>query len=341
MLSDIQIQQLNDYRASLQAQLTELTDQRARFDNYYQQKIELEEGKKKKRRIAMQAKLAQLDSEQQQIVKEMQNQQAQLIEQMQADFEESLTKIQQMDVKQVKQIEKQYGAVIKDLENKLEKYQETNFNEEEDYDDQESEIRYENKSLAISDEQVEQLQQLIKQKQDERASNLMMSKEQLLQCVKTLEENEEEHRTKMNALKKQLCDEEQEYYHKVMSIKEQSKRILPPLKKLFREREQKFKLLQQKISEFKSESDTKMKPLLLKSEAVREKLTSVTRTTRQIKPKVDIIDVTSKTNEIKAKIKDREAALKWEQDMNNALKQQICKLQFTKQTISRRRSLKL
>ena len=339
LLADTEIQQLNDYLLSLKAQFTELTDQKTRIDNQIQQNIELKEGLKKKKRIEMQAKLAKLDSETQEQIKILQNHQALIIEDLQAEFQEKLSKIQNTDQKQISKLERQYEIQINELENQLEKaedianYQDTTINE--DFVD-------EKKSAEIMEDQIKQLQDLYKQRQEERAQNLQKSKEQLVDCVRALEEGEEAHRQRMDQLKEKLRTDEQEYYNNMKALKESYKKQIPPLRKKVNAKEKKFKEIQKKIQTFREDNNDKLRPLVNKHERVKEALFRVTKSAKiQSQKDTKLIETHQKIENLKLVINERDSVLQRELSLNNDLKQNIVRLQFLRRTKQRRETLNL
>ena len=339
MLADTEIQQLNDYLLSLKAQFTELTDQKTRIDNQIQQNIELKEGLKKKKRIEDQARLAQLDSVFQQQIKQLQNTQAHTIEALQADFEASLTKIQQCDAKQMKKLNKQYDIQITELEKQLEKAE-----EDATYVDKtaKADANDEIESSKVMEDQIQQLQDLYIQKQEERAHSLYVAKEQLVECVRALEQNEEEHRLKLEDLKEKLRSDEEEYYQQVQQIKDTYKRQIPPLKKQVRLKEAQFKEIQKQIQYFKTNNDAKLQPLVNKSERVKETLFRVTKAVKiQQERDTKLIEAQSRVANLKLRIRERESVMQRELDLNNELKQKVCRLQFLKKTKQRREALNI
>ena len=339
MLADTEIQQLNDYLLSLKAQFTELTDQKARIDNQIQQDVELKEGLRKKKRIMMQAKLAQLDADAQEQIKVLQNNQARIIGELQAEFEESLSQIQKVDQREIGKLQKRYDKQISELETQLERAEDiSNYKDRTVNED----LREEKKSAEIMEEQIAQLQELYRQRQEERAQNLMKSKEQLVDCVRALEEGEEEHRQKMDQLKEKLRTDEKEYYDNVKQLKEQYKRQIPPLRKKVSAREKKFKEIQKKIQTFRTDNNNELQPLVNKHEKVKETLFMVTKTAKiQSEKDTKLVETQQKIENLKIVISDRESVLQKEMNINNDLKQRIVRLQFMKRTRQRRETLNL
>ncbi|EAY18392.1 hypothetical protein TVAG_045940 [Trichomonas vaginalis G3] len=325
MIADTQIQQLMDYYTSLEAQNTELSDQITRLDNQFQQEVSIKQGSELRRRAQLKSKLASLKDQYRQEISDLKHAQALQLQEIQKDFENSLQKLQNDDKKQTDKIEKVYNQTITELETTLEKTQQDITiadNEKVDY-----------QTKDIYEAQIQDLQNVLAQKNQERVNNLLSSKQKLLDCVTSLEENEKEHKLKMDQMREKLLQEEAAYKQKIQSIKDSYSSTLGPIKKQITNQENQYRKVKKEIHDFKSEASIQLNNMNTVFERTRQDLTHYSKISQQStvieKPSANI---DTRSEELRRIVRQKEETLNKEQEINNKLKREICRLRFERRT---------
>ena len=336
MVADTQIGQLKDYKLTLDAEIIELKDKLYRLKNHIDQEKEFKNGEKQKRQITKQSKLAQMNSEYQAQVLNMQKQQALLVEAMQKDFEASLDKVQKNGQNESLKLEKTYNQQITLLENQLDK---THDSIDQTKSSSDIERYAEEESNAIMQERIEQLQQQVKEKQEERAKNLQISRDKLQSCVNKIEEDGKAHQDKIDDLKQQLQKLEENFNDKVKQLKDEYQRTIPKLKKKVKDKQVKYNKIKKEVHNFKETHGEELNKLLQETYKMQSDLSyyqrmSVYQTqTLTMKNDVDIqqnIEMNEMYGELQRELKAKEDQLLKEQNLNNDLKRNISRLQFEK-----------
>ena len=338
MIADTQISQLKEYYASVQSEIVEMKDRIARNENKRQQLIELKEGRKIKRQIEAKSRFVNLQEEHQATLAQIHKEEADEIEALQADFEENLKRIQDNDKKNIDDLEKQYNKKILEMEKQISKLEEDNRKLAEEEDNEE--INNEDNENYILEERIAQLEEQINAKQEERANNLLLSKEKLTQCVNRIEDDEAEHKKNLEERKAKLQAIDEDFKEKVQVIKEDYKNTVPKLKKAIKVKQVEYKKLKQKMSETKMLHDSELSKLVSQSDNVKEELSHYQYTMRpsQMSSRIDSsIDI--KLEELKRAVSEKENILLNEQNENNDLKRNISRLRFERRLAKKKQQL--
>lgn len=335
MIADTQIQQLTEYYTSLQAQNTEISDQITRLDNQYQQKLNIKHGKEIKRRAKLKARLADDKSQYRKEIAELKEAQSLQLQELQDYFEKSLKQLQDADTKEIKDIDNKYNKIIEELEKKLAKT-------EEEITEMHNET-VDEQSNKIFDNQIQELQNVLAEKNQERVNNLLSSKEKLLDCITSLEENEKEHKLNMDSLREKLTKNESVYKEAVQSLKDEYAKTVSSLKKKIQEKEIEYRKVRKQIHDFKADSTQTMNNLAVTFEKYKQDISHYSKTKQQtvVNYDTDVVDTDTKTIELRKVVRQKEEILNKEQELNSEFKREICRLRFERRIAKKRASLKL
>ena len=336
MVADMQIGQLKDYQTNLQAEILELKDKLYRFNNQIEQEKELRKGRKQRRRLKHEAQMANLKSEFQSQISNLQQQQVHEIEALQKDFEESLEKIQKDDKTQIEKLEKMYNQQISVLEKSLER---TGNSLTQSFDSDDLEKSVEEETNAIMEKRIDELQQQIKEKQEERAKNLQLSKEKLSNCVQKIEEDENEHKEKLLDLKEKLDKNEENFQEKVKELKDEYQKTIPKLKNFLKEKQIRYRKVKKQVHDSRETHGQELMTLMKETDRVKSELlyyqrtstfNSIAATTRNDNDLKQSIEINTQLGELQRQIKEKENQLIAEQNLNSELKKNIARLRFEK-----------
>lgn len=326
-LADDEIARLNDYYASVLAEIANTTDQLDRFQRQSEQKSQNMTGSSKKEIAEHNAAIASMNAQHAKDLIEIQEKHSQEIMSLQRDFEDTLKEV---DKWAQSCIEQKTFSIDQDIGKTTIKIDQTKQSLAMSTSEvQNDEVNGTQQQLDYETDRIRRLEEKLKTRNQERLETLLALKSRLSECTQVLEEVDQSHSNAMNNYIYKLESTDKRYEERIQKEAEKHE------KELFGYQRQ-LENLKRKISSYQNQIERT-------SIRGREKIASVEQNSVQILTSVHITSVNAQTtisNELTNIDKANEDLSKKERelaDLENELLQKRTKNESLKREIARLR----
>lgn len=339
-LADDEIARQSDYLNNLQAEISEYEDKMNRFTMKSDQLSEEKNGRKRRQKAQYEAKVAKLKAEHHASMQEIQSIQSKEVNTMNEDFENTLAEIEKSSSARVNARVQPVESDIEKVTSIIAKLKENMHNTERLMDPHAEEDIKETQKLEIT--RIQKLEKLLNKRSSERLTSLVKAKEQLADCVSTLEELEQQHTITMDNLRSKLQNMDAKYDEKLAKDTAQHQRNMDAIRRKIRETQKKTAALQKAMKKAEQRHKEQIMSASKESEQLKldfKMITSRKETQRKEDNEAQVI--LSQLDKLRKEKDTYEATLSNARGENEALKREIGRLSYEIRLAKRREALKL
>ncbi|OHT10947.1 hypothetical protein TRFO_19650 [Tritrichomonas foetus] len=339
-LADDQIQRDNEYLNSLQVEIVEATDKLRNLDNQVEQRQQVVIGKHQRKKVSQGMQIAKLKSSHALTIKELEATLAEEIETLHQDFQNTLVEIQKSIPKRISEKIAPVEIEIKKVQDLISKKLESNSKIEQAVDaDSEADIE---QTHDMEFNRIKKLETRLQEKNQERLNSLLQARQQLFECVHTLEEMEQTHNVTMDNFKDQLIQMDEKYESQVKRETENHKKQTVQVKQKIKEMEQIIKALTKSLHRTEKRQKEALSSLSIQTESLQQELLTIKKQEAiQREGENDIKEVFTKLTSLKKQLSDRENILLKMRADNEMMKREIARVTHEAKIAKRREALKI
>ena len=292
-LADDEIARLNNYYASVMAEITDAKDQLARLNRISDQQTQKLTGTSKKEIAEHNAEIATLKAKHEQTIIELQEAHVRQIMDFQRDFEATLKQVDKWADSCVEQKTASINAQLERTNVALDKTKQTLASTSTLTKD--TEMQAATQSLEYETDRIQRLEEKLKQKNQDRLDMLMGLKMRLNECIATLEETENNHSNEMSSYIYKLDAVDKKYEERMNKEAEKHEKEQFALKR-------QLEALKRKIASYQ----TQMEKMSIRA---REQISSIEQESSQVLASVRISSANAITS-ISSEVTDVMASTK-------------------------------
>lgn len=339
-INDDEIARLADYLNSVNSEIVDYKDKLNRFRLQSDQALQDSLGRRKRQKAQLESKIAKMNSDHHQFIQELNNRNQKELEEIQKDYETSMNHVDEWaqnktDIK-LQPVENEINKIKRQIE--LVKSQ----HEEEPEDDA---LYYLETGQQLELEKIHNLESELRDKNKDRLAQLLNAKNQLSQCVSTLEELERAHTTNMDKLRTSLEIIDNKYENKLKSIESNHEKKTKQLKEKLGELEAQNTKFQSSIKKTQAEYTQQMfdasktnDQMKLALHATTASKSSFSQSQNQV---TETQNISVQLDNLRSHLSSRENVLIDERNCNEALKREIGRLRDESRIASRRSKLNI
>ena len=339
-LADDQIQRNNDYLNSLHVEIVEAQDKIRKLENQVQQKQQVVIGKNQRKKVHQGMQIARLKSNHALTIKELEAALANETEQLHQDFQNTLLEIQKSTPKRIADKIAPIEVEIKKVNDLIAKKQEANSRVEQAID-AESEADIE-QTHEMEFNRIKKLETRLQEKNQERLNSLLQAKQQLFECVNTLEEMEQQHNVTMDNLKDQLVAMDEKYEAQVKRDTDNHKKQTTQVRQKIREAEQMVRSLSKSLHRTEKRQKEAISNLNSQTETLQHELITIKKQEAILREgQNEIQEVTTQLSSLRRQLSERETILAKMRADNEMMKREIARVTHEAKIAKRREALRI
>ena len=339
-IADDQIQRDIDYLNQLQAEIVEAQDSLQKLDNQVVQRQQVAIGKNQRKKVNQGMIIARLKSNHALTIKELEASHLEEMESLNQDFQNTLSEIQKSTPKRIQEKIAPIELEIKKVQDLISRKAEENQRVQQTLEP-ESEIEIE-QTHEMEFNRIKKLEQRLQEKNQERLNSLLQARQQLFECVHTLEEMEQTHNVSMDNYKDQLAEMDEKYESQVKREADDHKKQTVSIKQKIKEAEQMIKSLSKSLHRTEKRQKDQLSNLSVQTETLQQQLITIKKQEAiQREGENEIMEVSNQLASLRKQLSDRETILNQMRGDNELMKREIAKLYHEAKIAKRRELLKI
>lgn len=341
-IQDDEIARLTDYLNCIKAETLEVKDSLIRFKTQSEQDMHHRKGKRQCKKANLLAKAARMKCEHHTLIQDLEESHATKVEQMNDDFEKMLEEVsvwaEKLGNEKIKPVVSQIARVEKLLEEARNEEVEVAQRGEENTD----EIDFLASTHELDSERIMRLETSLKEKNQDRLRALTSMKQQLSECVATLEDLEQAHSVKMDKLKTKLALVDTKYEQKLKSDTETHRRQMNSQKRKVADAESRTAEIQKLIDKMEKQHSVQMQEASQVNVRMRMDMRAMTRKPAASRKEVsDSLKKETEVRQMRTELEKRERILLEERENNDRLKREVSRIKDEIRIAERRAALNL
>jgi len=338
-LQDDEIARLADYLKSIEAEIVETQDALRRFDIQSTQARQAAQGARRQSAVRDEARAARMRSDHHSLIHDMQESHSNLLEQMHSEFTEALSEIESQADQRAQAKIQPVNAQIQRIQKVLENIKGASISEEPSAIGAIADLE---QNQRVDQERIRMLEVALRDKNQDRLASLSILREQLGDCVATLEDLEQSHAVKVDKLRTQLQMTDEKYDQKVGIETEKHQRQVKPVKRKIAELEKQIERLEVEAKKFRDEHAAQMLEMAQARDRARMELQMVAAKDPPSRAEIlTSLQTQAQCDDLRSTLAGRERALDAERANNAALKRELARLRMNARIAQRRAALNL
>lgn len=339
-IADEQIQLDINYLNSLQEEIVEAQDTLQKLENQVVQRQQVAIGKNQRKKVNRSMTIARIKSNHALTIKELEATHAEEMESLNQDFQSTLTEIQKSTPKRIQEKTAPIELEIKKVQDLIAKKLEENQRVQQTLEP-ESEIEIE-QTHEMEFNRIKKLEQRLQEKNQERLNSLLQARQQLFECVHTLEEMEQTHNVSMDNYKDQLSEMDEKYELQVKREADEHKKQTVSIKQKIKETDQIIKSLSKSLHRTEKRQKDQLSNLSTQTETLQQQLVTIKKQEAiKREGENEISEVSNQLSSLRKQLSDRETILNQMRSDNELMKREIAKLYHEAKIAKRRELLKI
>lgn len=339
-LKDDEIERLKHDIVQTNAEIAQIEDQiNIEKDKYNHQEAKVV-GKERKQKASIETIKTRLNTSHSERIYQITQQQSEVINEIHQEFETKLAQIEQYSDALTQQRTKGITDEIKKTKEMIDKVkQKISDQEKRGHSDTEDEIM-ENQEIEIN--RVKALENALKDKNKERYESLMSAKQQLSQCVTTLEESEKEHRINLDNLLQKLRQLDEKYKDRLKRMKDAHEREIEPLKRRKSEVEKRISAAMRQMDSMDAQHRRQIESVVTQGEQLKLEYQNAITKGAQLQQEDDKIRTqTQKLQQLTQTLEQRDKQLAEVRQQNESMKREVMRLKHEAKVAKRRAHLNI
>jgi len=186
------------------------------------------------------------------------------------------------------------------------------------------------------------LESALRDKNQDRLASLTILRQQLSDCVSTLEDLEQSHSVKIDKLRSQLQMIDDKYDQKVSTETDKHERQIKVVKKKIGDVAKQVERIEGEVAKFRNEHSAQMLEMTRARDQVRMELQMVAAKDPPSRAEITTsLQTQTQFEDLKSELVKKERALDAEREQNAALKREIARLRTNARIAQRRAALNL
>jgi chromosome segregation ATPase len=325
-LADDELERLSNYLASVKSEIAEAKDQINRLSTKNTQLTQELTGRDRRSQANTEALINRLRADHHRVMQDLQERHSEEVTALHQSYEEAIAELEQRSIQKITAKTAPIDEMLDQAQSQLGKLQETMGT---------ADRALEKDALGdiaalqeLEHAQHRRLESVIQTRNEERLESLLQAKTRLSDCVRTLEEMERNHTSRMASFKSRLDQMDVNYNEKLKRNSDAHARTCDTLNRRKGELETRARLLEKTIKKIGRHHRKQVEKAAREGERLKTSLASVEAKNKLTKEESEKVQGwTGKAQELKRRLDERENALGQARNDNDAMKRELARLQ--------------
>jgi chromosome segregation ATPase len=340
VLADDEIARCQEYLGSLEAELAEYQDKQRRLQLRAGQREQEKLGRKKQRQVTKQMQAAAMTSAHNSAIAELADHHKQECDALHHDFELQLGELHNYERQQIAQkvgpVEDKIKGVSASIARIREQIAEV---ANQAGDEQKAEIQA---TQQMEAQRIQVLEQSLREKNKGRLDDLLQAREDLGECIRTLEEMEDKHEGEVLSLIRRLETQTATYDQKVRAATEQNAKETDALKRRLREADAKARQARKALRALEKHFNRELGKVAAENEQLKADLANLTSSeVVRRKGDTEVLQIDARLEQAKAELQNKEDALLQLRAESQRIRREIARITHEAAIAKRRAALNL
>lgn len=341
-IHDDEIARMTDYLAEIQAETAEVKDALTRLTIQAEQAKQDRIGKKQYQRSQNRAKASRMKRDLDSIMQDLEETHRDKVQAITDDFEKMLGQVEEWAENLGKEKIKPLNAEIAKLERQIENARAEHEKLTKSAGKATTELDFLVGAHELDAERIATLQAALREKNQDRLQSLLNMKQQLTECVSTLEELEHAHAVKMDKLKSKLELMDNDYERKVKDTTESHEREMGVERRRIQEAVERAKEIEKQIEKTERQHAAQMQEATQSGARMRMDIKALGKKPAASRKEIsDSLKKDAELYQLKLELERREAVLAQERENNDRLKREVSRVRDELRLAERRAALNL
>lgn len=340
-LADDEIARLQTYRSSLEAEITEITDQLRRFKNQAGWEHNNIQGKRQAIISEHEMVISRMKAQHAAKMSEIEKLHSEEIAHYQEDFQKALDEVEEWGQQCIQRETSAIDSKLQSTTQALQKARQTkdlSQSEQEKY-----ELDTSQKTLKFEAKRIQRLEESLNMKTQNRLDVLTSLKERLAESIATLEDLERDHTNRMGGITSEIETTDRRYNTKVAQLNDKRNRDLGNLQRRLEALTAKTRTLEKAMTATAKRAQDEFESMQVSANELRNEVSIAKEAAKSAAseiPKTDLTGEIDALNKSQAELATKENQLMQFRTENESLKREIARLRHEKMIQMRREFLK-
>lgn len=339
-LADDHIQGNTNYLNELQAMIVETSEKIKKVDYQIEQRKQIAIGKDKRQKANHNMQIAILKAKYEASIRELEQTNQNEIDALNQDFQSTLQQIQKIAPKKVQDKIQPLEIEIRKVQDLISKKNDETHRVEQLIEPESENDLEERHEMEF--ERIRKIEQRLQDKDQERLNSLLQCRQQLYECVHTLEEMEQTHNVTMDNFKDQLAEMDEKYVQDIKTETDNHKKEAAQIKQKIREVQQLLKSLTKSYHRTERNHKDQFSYLSTQTQGLEQQLMTIRKQEAMQRAGDDEIgQASSKFHSLRKELIERERILGQMRSDNELMKREIARINHEMKISKRREVLQI